>query len=197
MKKVVLILVAIVAVTQLKAQTSAGNMMVGGNLSFSSTSFQGSSDDQDSFVGFAPQFGYFVSDNLAVGALVGLSSSTNDTGANKTVTNSFAFGPFARYYKFTSNENFAFFGHAQFTFGSGKTDLTPGGEVKRQSIAFQVSPGFAYFFTKHWALDLSLRGLVIESYDPNKDNDNDKETTIEFGLSSFSPEIGIRYHFGN
>jgi hypothetical protein len=118
-------------------------------------------------------------------------------GAENLKSSAFAIGPFARYYKYTSNENFAFFGQASFLFGSGKTELTGGGDVKRSFISFDVSPGFSYFFTDHWALDFSLSLLSISSTDPNKDADDDNVTTVEFGVQSFSPSLGFRYHFGN
>lgn len=200
MKKVTLILFAAfltLSTLSLNAQTSSGNMMVGGELSFRSTSAEGNSDYQNSGIAFSPSFGYFISDNLAVGAGLSLGSGTTDTGANKTVTSSFGFGPFARYYKFTSNENFAFYGQAQFFYNSERADFTPGGETKSQEITFSIAPGFSYFFTEHWAIDLSIAGLVIRSSDPNKDNANDKTTTIRFDLTSLAPSLGFRYHFGN
>ena len=178
------------------AQTLKGNMMAGGNLSFQNQTYQGS-NGSDKSINFYPSFGYFIVDNLAVGAILSLGSTTNDTGFSKTISTSMGFGPFARYYKFTSNENFAFFGHAQFVVSSGKVDNTPGGDTKSSGVSFSIAPGFSYFFTKHWALDLSITGLVIQSYDPNKSNANDKTTTVNFGISSFSPNLGFRYHFGN
>ena len=88
-------------------------MMLGGTVEFSSRSHQsGSLSDASGFT-FAPSFGYFIVDNLAAGAVITLESSRLGTGAAKTVNSSFGFGPFVRYYKFTSNEKFAFFGNAE------------------------------------------------------------------------------------
>ncbi|MBT1696743.1 outer membrane beta-barrel protein [Fulvivirgaceae bacterium PWU4] len=198
MKKVTILflLMSALVITSVNAQTSQGNMMVGGTLSLYTTSYQGNSDLEESGTTFSPSFGYFVTDNLAVGASLGFSSSTDDNGVSKTERSSFSFGPFARYYKFTSNDKFAFFGQASFTIGSGKTDITPGGETKTGTTTFAISPGFAYFFNEHWALDFAISGFAIQSYDPNKDADDDKNTTILFGVSSFSPTLGFRYHFG-
>lgn len=200
MKKVTFLfaLMSALVITSANAQTSQGNMMVGGTLSFSNTSQEGSSDAGSSSTTFSPSFGYFVIDNLAVGANIGFTSGTTDTGATKTEANTFSFGPFARYYKFTSNDKFAFFGQASLTLSSTKTETTPpGNEVKNGSTTFAISPGFAYFFNEHWALDFSITGLSIRSNDPNKDADDDKTTTIQFNISSLSPQLGFRYHFGN
>jgi hypothetical protein len=80
---------------------------------------------------------------------------------------------------------------------SGKVDETPGGESKTQTITFSVSPGFSYFFNKHWALDFWVAGLRYQSHDPNTDVDNNKSNSFQFGVSSLAPNLGFRYHFGN
>jgi hypothetical protein len=171
-------------------------MMVGGSLSYYSQSYQGNSDVGNSGISFVPSFGYFVAENLAVGAGLTISSATSDNGTNKTVVKGFGIAPFARYYKFTSNEDFAFFAQAVLGIESGKVDVTPGGETKSSTLSFDVSPGFAYFFNDHWAAEFAIGGILrYESFDPNKDNDDDKQSNFNFGISSLSPNVGIRYHF--
>jgi hypothetical protein len=101
-----------------------------------------------------------------------------------------------RYYKFTANEQFAFFGDVSFLIGGGRQENGPNDASKTGLFRFAISPGFSYFFTSHWALDLSLSGISLQSFDPDKDNDNDKESTVTIGISSLSPNLGIRYHFG-
>lgn len=177
------------------SQTSSGNMMVGGAIEFSSRSYEsGSANNSANFV-FAPGFGYFISDNLAVGAGLSLSSWRNGTGAAKTVTSSFGFSPFARYYKFTSNEHFAFFGEAVLSVSSTKTDPASGNITRGNGIRFAISPGASYFFNEHWAMELSMSLFSIASSDPNKDANDDKVTQVFFGVDSFAPTIGVRYHF--
>lgn len=178
-----------------QAQTSSGNMMVGGALELESSSRQGSNLNDASSLYFSPSFGYFLSDNLAIGAGISVGSSSSGTGDAKTVTTNFGFGPFARYYLFTSNDRFAFFGHAGLHFGTGKTNPPFGADTKSSSISFSVAPGAAYFFNEHWALELALRGISVSSSDPNTANDNDKTTRFNFGVSSFSPSLAFRYHF--
>lgn len=196
MKQTLILLFVTSMIYSAHAQTAAGNMMAGGSLNFYSNSVEGNSDTGSSGLTFSPGLGYFIKDNLAVGVSLIVGTSTNDSGASKTVNTSFGLGPFARYYKYTSNENFAFFGQAQFYFISGKSDFTPGGENKSTTISFAISPGFSYFFNDHWALDFSIAGLTIQSYDPDTSTDGDKQSNIGFGLSTFSPSLGFRYHFG-
>lgn len=177
------------------AQTSQGNMMAGGAIQFSSVSREGGSlSDASSFV-FSPSFGYFISDNFAVGTGLTLGTSRTGTGSNKTTGSTFAIGPFARYYKHTSNENLAIFGEAAFGFGTGKNDPAFGNVTHSNFISFAISPGAAYFFNEHWAAEVMVTGFAISSEDPNTDTNNDKVTTVAFILSSFSPSLGFRYHF--
>lgn len=185
----------ILVVSFANAQTSSGNMMVGGSLAFETLSHEASDVNNTTSFSFSPSFGYFLNDNLAVGASISVGSAKTGTGDAKTVSSSFGFGPFARYYMFTSNERFAFFGQAGLNFGTGKTNPPIGADNKTSSISFSVAPGAAYFLNDHWALELALAGISVRSSDPNTANDNDKTTRFNFGVSSFSPSLAFRYHF--
>jgi outer membrane protein len=196
MKKTTFILLLIASSLASQAQTAAGNMMVGGTLSVTSNSYSGG-DFKTTSTAFAPSFGYFVSDNFAVGASISIIGSSDDNGTTTDKSSSFGIGPFARYYKFTSNEDFAFFGQGTIQYVAGKEDDTAGNDVKFSQVSFAVAPGFAYFPTDHWAIDFSLTLLSVTSEDPNKDADDDNNTYVRFGLNTLSPSIGIRYHFGN
>ena len=121
-KSVILLIAFLVVTTWTRAQTSAGNMMLGGAIEFSSTSREGGSPNDGSSFSFSPDFGYFITDNFAVGAMLTLESSRQGTGDAKTTSSGFGIGPFARYYVFTSNEQFGFFGQARLSFGTERTD---------------------------------------------------------------------------
>ena len=177
------------------AQTSSGDMMIGGGLRFSSTSYEDGNVNDRNALSVSPGFGYFINDNLAVGASLAMMSSREGTGPNKTVTSSFGLGPFARYYMFTSNEQFGFFGQAQLEFSTGKTDPFTGDVSRHSAISFSLSPGAAFFFTAHWALEFSVSGFTFTSGNANTNTDGNRYTRVIFGLDSFSPELGFRYHF--
>ena len=196
MKKSLILLLTLLALANLAlAQTSSGNMMLGGGLSYNSVSYEGGSANDGNSVIFSPGFGYFISDNLAIGTTLTLGGSREGTGANKTLRSSFGLGPFARYYIFTSNERFGFFGQAQLSFSTGKTDPDAGNVTRNNAVSFSVFPGAAYFFNEHWALEFSIRGFAFTSTDPNTSNNNDKYTRVELGLNSLTPNLGFRYHF--
>jgi opacity protein-like surface antigen len=194
-KSFILVTAFVFATIFVQAQTSSGNMMIGGSIAFTSVAREGGSVNDASSFTFAPSFGYFVSDNLAIGTSLTLASSRTGTGSAKTVESSFGVGPFARYYKFTGNERFAIFGQAGLSFASGKTDPAFGNVTKNNSITFSLFPGAAYFFNEHWAMELAITGFVISSADPNTSNNDDKVTRVDFSLHSFSPSLGLRYHF--
>ena len=194
-KSFILVLALVIATPVVHAQTSSGSMMAGGSITFSSSSREGGSANDFSSFSFSPSFGYFISDNFALGTSLTLSTSRTGTGAAKTTGSSFGLGPFVRYYKFTSNESLAFFGQAGVSFSSGKTDPAFGNVTNSNSISLSIFPGVAYFLNEHWAMELSITGFRLVSSDLNTDNEDDKTTTVDFSIHSFSPSLGLRYHF--
>lgn len=196
MKKI-FIAIAFVSLTLFaEAQTTSGQMMIGGTLAVSSTNYNDSNGSDFSSFTLAPSFGYFVKDNFVVGASVSLGSSRSGTGAGQSKSSSFGVGPFARLYKFTSNEKFAFFGHAGITFGSSRSETGNVITDRSSTLTFAIAPGFAYFFNEHWAAELSIAGFRVQSTNSDNFPANDR-TTVALDVSSFNPSLGVRYHFGN
>lgn len=202
MKKLVGILFACsISLTFVQAQLVKGSKVIGGGLSYISSESKDylEQDIKSSSLAFVPSFGYFVADDLAVGINLGYRSSKvkNNFANDDDKYSEFSVGPFVRYYKQTSNENFSFFvqGAVMFAFGTDNPagDVAP--DVKSTSIDIAVSPGFAYFFNAHWSAELSFRGIGVMLADPNKDVESDNETQITIGLNSLAPSLGIRYYF--
>ncbi|MBT1708519.1 outer membrane beta-barrel protein [Fulvivirgaceae bacterium PWU5] len=184
-----------------QAQTTAGNMMLGGTFMYRSEKQETPAEDakRNTFT-FAPQFGYFVADNLAVGLGLDLTTVKIDQpDGDEDKSTEFLFEPFARYYMFTSNDKFAFYAEGALGFGSTKVEPDGDDEQKSSMFRFRVSPGFSYFFNEKWALDFQLSGISYTSENPNTDSDadDDKINTFEFGVSSLSPQLGFRYFIGN
>ena len=175
-------------------QTSQGDMMIGGEIDLRSTSFKGSTSKTSEF-GFSPSFGYFIGDNFALGAGIGIYNVTNKTNLGKNVNTSLFLGPFARYYFFTSSESFAFFGEAELGFGADKSTQVSGEVSRGNYINFTISPGASYFFNEHWATELSMGFFSVVSNDPDTERENDGYTSVRFFINSFSPTLGVRYHF--
>ncbi len=80
-----------------------GSMMLGGSAGFT---MQAADGNDFYIISFAPQFGYFVVDNLAIGAAVSVTKM-------KDIDPSFGIGPFVRYYL-----NNGLFGQVRYEFQS-------------------------------------------------------------------------------
>lgn len=202
MKKLLTILLSLGAfMSTVYAQTTQGNLVFGGAVGYTSQKQEDAGeDDKYSAFEFSPSVGYFVADNLAVGLDFSILSEKEDNGLggdDKTTT--LLVGPFVRYYKFTSNDKFAFYGQAGFGIGSRKIEPDGANETKQSAFNVYISPGFSYFFNEHWAIDLQLQGITYSTFDPNTDGDadDDKETEFTFGVDSLNPSLGIRFYLGN
>lgn len=195
MKKTILILALIVGtLVSAPGQTTKGNFTFGGGFRYTVNKDSEDGNYKGTDFSFQPSTGYFISDNLAAGVSLSISSSKYDYGSFDNTYNQFLVGPFIRYYKFTSNERFAFTGESGFGFGSNTNKSSTGNDTKGGSLSFYLSPGFSYFLTECWGLELQFRGLTYTRTDPNKDIDNDDGSEFSFGLQSFSPSLGIRYY---
>jgi hypothetical protein len=178
MQKFSLIILFVVALGfTANAQVAKGSMTVGGDVSIINNSYTGGGSSNST--SFSPSFGYFLSDQWLLGVALGITSSSTTGGLLNGTSNTTAFTPFVRYYKFTSDDKFAFF--AQGAVGFSSTT----GQSSTTSIS--VKPGFAYFFTPHWGLDFTLPGIAYSS----------GNNTNSFGITaSLTPSIGFRYYFG-
>lgn len=182
--------------TIVNAQTTQGTLSVGGQLQFAADKQTDSDGDTktNSFE-LSPSVGYFVADNLMVGASIYVGTGKTTFGPNnETKVTSFGGGPFARYYMFTKNEAFAFYGEAGVGF-NGTKQVNGNNSRKGSSIGAYVAPGFAWFPTQHWSIDLQLSLLNFRSNTPDKDNKDNKTTSFSFGVDSWSPSLGVRYFF--
>ena len=179
------------------AQTSMGTWSVGGNVGFSGNRNQNAGNEtKNSTYTFSPSVGYFVADNLMVGADVSMNVSRQEDDNNTYKQTSFGIGPFLRYYKFTKNEQFAFYGDFGFGYASGKDKQNNNDPTKSRAFNMYLSPGFTWFPTSHWGIEFQVNLLSFTSYDPDTDRDDDKTNYFNFGLNTFSPSIGIRYFIG-
>jgi len=166
MKKIVLTLAfAFTCAIFAQAQTEKGNLLLGGGADFTSTSVGGKSTSSYSF---SPNLGYFVAENIAVGARVGI-----DGGENTTT---YSIAPFGRYYFLPIGSNAKLFGDASVGFAGSSAAGSKGSTV----IGVQAGP--AFFLNNHTALEVAARFASISS---------DGASTTEFGL-----RVGFQIHFG-
>lgn len=147
--------------------------------------------------GIIPRVGFMLSDNFALGGIVGLTRSftveegeTNDT---KYAYTAFNYGIFARLYMVQS-ERFDFFGEFQVVNHFGK-NTTKYGDRKNDGYSdfgldINVAPGFALKITNTFSLESKLNFLGAGFYlsSSKSPNDNDAE---EIRYRSASTYIGM------
>lgn len=199
MKKIILLSFCCLFSVAGFTQIVKGAKAVGGGITYSNTTqpgYLGDGEDSESSFEFIPSIGYFVSDGILIGINLGFSSGKTESFGSETKSSGFAAGPFARYYKQTSNENFAVYGQFSFLYGSGKDTDSSNQETKTSAMDVALSPGLVYFVNEHWAIELGFRGIGYYSSDPDKDVDENTVKTFDVGLNSFMPaSLGFRFHF--
>ncbi|MET4140395.1 outer membrane beta-barrel protein [Pedobacter sp. UYP1] len=206
MKKLLLSLIAVSALAfTTQAQTEKGKFMLGGNVEFNSTKENGASKSDTKF-NIVPSVGYFISDNFAIGTGVGFGFAKDQKNTTAlpnaaTKTQEFVVAPFARYYK-GINESFKFFGELSVPMAFGNNKATADGDnytkvSKYNNVGVALSPGFAFFPSKKFGIEFSVRGI---SYNNNslKDNDGNKingsDKSFNIGANFFAPKIGVQFY---
>jgi len=177
MKIAILSTIFSVSLIAASAQTRQGDWMIGGNFNFSSNK-QG--DAKLTHINVSPDAGYFFMDNVAIGALLSISSDKPNGG---DATTTFEFAPFARGYFLPANNKVNVFGQGSFGVGSAKS----GGSTEGFN-EFSLMAGPALFLNPHTALEFALfyKSLGGKYY---KDVDGNRWNSV--GLN-----IGFQIHLG-
>ncbi len=232
MKKLILSLAFVAAGAVSYAQIGQGSMMLGGSLGFSSagggttTATPGGggasvSTDQTAVTNwnFSPTFGYFLTDNIAVGIRLGLGSSnrgqvtSTDTKTTENIS-SFDLNAelFGRYYMEVGT-NLYFFGDAGLGFGSSSwTDRTPdptnvaalvdGNKNSMSSFGINIAPGLAFFPSEKWGIDFTLNRIIGFNMNTNTMEGPNNGGKLEVSTSAFNigfglnPSLGLHYYMG-
>lgn len=159
MKKTIMSLALICLVSSVGfAQFEQGTMLTGGSVGFDLITNKVKSGSASVTFGkytnlsLAPQFGYFIINNLAVGATVDVSvNKFKADGFNYTSTGTqLSFGPFARYYY----QNI--FGEATFNVGSSKDKEDDDGTVTETDnglMGWSIAAGYAAFLNDNVAIE--------------------------------------------
>ena len=201
MKKVLLTAVAVFAFGFANAQEEAssgfskGSTFVSGAVGFGSEKFGDAFDSKS--MNFSPSFGYFVTENIAVGAQLNITSAenveVNAPGLGMVPFEKFSsFGAdiFGRYY-FTPADKFSLFGQLAVGFGSEKYE--DGGDIKASTFGVNAGLGLNYFVSSNFALQASWACL---GYNSHKFEDAD-DSYNTFGLNADLSNInlGLVYKF--
>lgn len=188
MKKICICLLAILSTSAIcaSAQTK-GDMFVGGNLGISTTSLiiEGESSTGLNF-NIAPEFGYFVADNLKIGASISYGIESADYA-----THTLSVLPNIAYYVKVCN-NFYYTPGLELGFAAGfSEDISmPGFGLGVNLGSFELRP------TEKFGISINLLSLsyVVLTY-------NDKDYGVRFNTNAvnfnlgISPSIGVKCYF--
>lgn len=178
MKKYIFTLTLMALSAGVFAQFNQGTKMVGGTVSFSSTTakekFDNTTRKYATYTSFsvAPQFGYFVADRFAIGAALDFDidndkSKTNDRNITYTTIQ---IAPFVRYYLPVN----VFF-EGQFGVGTTKTSGTNANgstaEGKENVTSWSVAAGYAIMINESVAVEPMLGYGSIAYKNPDAAND--------------------------
>ena len=169
------------------AQTEKGSILVGANskLGFNMQS-QKDSDFKSSVFNLSPMAGYYIIDDLAVGAALefDMESSKDKDGMGNDVKDkmtTFVFAPFVRYDLPFGTETIKPFVMGEFGFGSSNYDGDSyPSKVTLSTTVYSLEAGATFFLNKNVGIDLGLGYGSVKM--KNKDTDTDI-TSSNFGLN--------------
>ena len=177
----------------LKAQTEKGTLLIGGasdlNLVFQSLESRMDSDFDDltsTSVVLVPQIGYFIIDDLALGArfVLGYNSYEIDNGDKRRIT-SFSFSPFVRY--FFGEKNIKPYVNGEIGVGVRNqiNDSQYFPDSSTDIFTYRLGGGLAIFLNDKVAFDIGA-GYKYES---NNQDSNNFESSMK--IHQIDLEIGI------
>jgi outer membrane protein len=200
MKKIILTVAAVFAFGFANAQDkketsegfSKGDVFVTGALTLGSTNDKNADVKTSSFE-IAPQLGYFVTENIAVGVKVGYSSNkTKTVGTTTSDVSGFGVGAFGRYY-FTPASKFSLFGQLGFDYGSLTNNLsTP--KVKLNTTDVNLGLGLNYFVSSNFSLEAGVAALSFGNSKTDLSGDKG-DSSFSFGGDWRAVSFGVNYKF--
>ncbi len=182
------------------AQPLANHLYLGGQVSFQNQTTErrvGNNVETSSSSNYtiSPAIGYTLTDNWMIGARLGFGGSENNGGT----TSNFDANLFGRY-SVAISERFYFIPELQVGFGSSSADDNNGVRTNEgSSFSMGVLPGFAYFPTTHWSIELNA-GFVGFRSETNRNTDSSvqpNETTNDgfvFDVNGITVGVGIYYY---
>ena len=220
MKKALLVSMTIFTITTAYSQTEKGKKFIGGQISFNGNDNSyldtiNKREDHQFEIQIMPNYGYFIKDNLAVGANLnfGTSNSSSSDGninyppgtTSKSHSIIYGIGGFARYYK-KITDNFLFFlnGGISYSYETGRLEQTsythpapPVLEIQTNNISFGAYPGLVYFITPKLGIETGLGNLNYNiSSSKNKTILNGNKTVSDnYGINLNTLSFGLSYYF--
>jgi long-subunit fatty acid transport protein len=180
------------------AQIEKGTWMLGGGLTASAES-GGDSDSKTTYSRFSPGISYFVGKGFSVGVTLDRMSSKDKDGSNETTIKGTGFGSNFRAYAPTGEGRFAFYFQGGFDYTPIKVeyDYSSGTFESKSSLTqIYLKPGITFLINRHWSVELGFAGITHQTFDPDKDAEDDKQKTLIVGLSTLYGTSGMTFQGG-
>ncbi len=196
MKKVLLSAVALLAFGFANAQEeksanggfSKGDVFVTGAVTLSSTSMD---EDKSSSFEIAPQVGYFLTENIAIGGKIGYSSEKAENAFGDTEDMAgFTVGAFGRYY-FTPASQFSLFGQLGLDYASMEDKLA---DYKVNAFGAGLGFGMNYFVSSNFSIEAGVGVLGFASAKADVSG-AEAANTFQFGGDWRAVTFGVNYKF--
>ena len=204
MKKVLFSAVALLAFGFANAQEeekgnggfAKGDVFVSGAVTFGSSK---TGDFKVNAFEIAPKVGYFVTENIAVGASVGLQSLKFDNGSADATNSGLGLGAFGRYY-FTPANKFSLFAELGIDYTSfdeefdAESGTVYASSFESKELGFGLGAGMNYFVSSNFSIEAGVAVLGYSSND-NGGNGADKTNNFSFGGDWRAVTFGVNYKF--
>lgn len=196
MKKLLFAAVAVFAFGFTNAQDggtggfSKGNIFVSGGVGFNSSK---TGDFKESTTEFSPAFGYFVTENIALGARLSIASGKQELGSAEEKVSAFGAEVFGRYY-WSPASQFSVFGELAAGIGSFKYEPVIGPEETSKTFGVNAGVGVNYFLSNNFAIEAGWAGLGYNT-DDNGGDGADKTNSFGLNVDLSSINFGLTYKF--
>lgn len=184
MKKQLLLLVLFMGLFGAANAQDDKKMFLGLDLGFSS-------DDGQSSFNLGPQFGYWLSDRMALVVGIEFGSETDKSTATELTSSNFGANAELRYGWNVGDNTFLYLAPG-FSFGSRTHELSPTIEAKSSSFAIGITPGFSYMIADSWSINAEFGNL---GYVSTKPDGGESAGTFGLNLTMSSIGFGVWYHF--
>lgn len=183
------------------AQIEAGMLRLGGNFNFN-RSDNNISESIDATISFAPNVGYFTSENAMVYAILPLSHSrsTADRGDFRTINNGLGFGAGYRLYFLSTDQLYLHIG-PELVFQRNVNKVEQNGDepvdVGAQRVwQGNISPGITYFLNDKLSIDAAFGGFGYQSIQTRNTGDYSVASNDFFFNFGSSISFGLYYYLG-
>ena len=205
MKKVLFSAVALLAFGFANAQEeekgnggfAKGDVFVSGAVTFGSSK---TGDFKVNAFEIAPKVGYFVTENIAVGASVGLQSLKFDNGSADATNSGLGLGAFGRYY-FTPANKFSLFAELGIDYTSfdeefdAESGTVYASSFESKELGFGLGAGMNYFVSSNFSIEAGVAVLGYSSNDNGGGSGVDKTNNFSFGGDWRAVTFGVNYKF--